>query len=490
MIRTDSNYFENLIKNDPGYSLLKSNSASLVISFFYQEFIVFSKMSVLAADLEIHLDAFLKDHKEELNDFDAENLDEPEEASLAQKDRKQKVRAYIEKWCKKGYLLRYHNNEREAVLELTPSILKLFNWLDDLKPKKFIGTESQFKSILDQLHDLYQHITEDTATRLKALRQEKANIEKEIKRLEEGGKVESYSPVQIFEMVDLCLRNGKDLLNDFRQVEDNFRQAGAEIYKKQSEINYSKGDILGFALDTDEKLRESPQGQSFDAFWKFIAEDNDNEINSIANTIIEKISATSEINQFDAGSKIIDTKHGITDRLSRVLQQNQNGNYQKLNSLITDIKKIASEKFKADDYTNQRDFMKFDTKPILARSFAPVLPNTQKEFSEMEKFDSSDIDISDYNDLLTQFFVDQKQLIQNISAYRKKHVSQFTLGDLLSEYPITKGMAEIAVYYDLLNSEKDLTIDEGSREMIQYENNGNIIKVTVPKLIFKGDLNG
>jgi len=505
MIRTDSNYFENLIKNDPGYSLLKSNSASLVISFFYQEFIVFSKMSVLAADFEIHLDAFLKDHKEELNDFDAENLDEPEEASLDQKDRKQKVRVYIEKWCKKGYLLRYHNNEREAVLELTPSILKLFNWLDDLKPKKFIGTESQFKSILDQLHNLYQHITEDTATRLKALRQEKANIEKEIKRLEEGGKVESYSPVQIFEMVDLCLRNGKDLMNDFRQVEDNFRQAGAEIYKKQSELNYSKGDILGFALDTDEKLRESPQGQSFDAFWKFIAEDNDNEINSIANAIIEKISATSEINQldtldtdfllnfkknlFEAGSKIIDTKHGITDRLSRVLQQNQNGNYQKLNSLINDIKKIASEKFKSDDYTNQRDFMKFDTKPILARSFAPVLPNMQKEFSEMEKFDSSDIDISDYNDLLTHFFVDRKQLLQNISAYRKKHILQFTLGDLLSEYPVTKGMAEIAVYYDLLNSEKDLTIDEGSREMIQYENNGNIIKVTVPKLIFKGDLN-
>lgn len=505
MIRTDSNYFENLIKNDPGFSLLKSNSASLVISFFYQEFIVFSKMSVLAADLEIHLDAFLKDHKEELNDFDAENLDEPEEASLDQKDRKQKVRAYIEKWCKKGYLLRYHNNEREAVLELTPSILKLFNWLDDLKPKKFIGTESQFKSILDQMHDLYQHITEDTAARLKALRQEKENIEREIKRLEEGGKVEPYSPVQIFEMVDLCLRNGKDLLNDFRQVEDNFRQAGAEIYKKQSELNYSKGDILGFALDTDEKLRESPQGQSFDAFWKFIAEDNDNEINSIANAIIEKISSTSEINQldtldidfllnfkknlFEAGSKIIDTKHGITDRLSRVLQQNQNGNYQKLNSLITDIKKIASEKFKADDYTNQRDFMKFDTKPILARSFAPVLPNMQKEFSEMEKFDSSDIDISDYNDLLTQFFVDRKQLLQNISAYRKKHILQFTLGDLLSEYPITKGMAEIAVYYDLMNSEEDLTIDEGSKEQIQYENNGNIIKVTVPKLIFKGDLN-
>ena len=43
MLRIDSNYFENLIQNDPGFILLKSHTASLVISFFYQEFIIYSK---------------------------------------------------------------------------------------------------------------------------------------------------------------------------------------------------------------------------------------------------------------------------------------------------------------------------------------------------------------------------------------------------------------------------------------------------------------
>ena len=507
MIRTDSNYFENLIKNDPGYTLLRANSASLVISFFYQEFIIYNKLSVLAADMEIHLDTFLSDHKEELTDFDAENSDESIEDEFSEKkDRKQKVRGYIEKWCKNGYLLRYYNSDRESVLELTQSILKLFSWIDDLKPKKFIGTESQFKTILDQLHDLYQHITEDTASRIKALKQEKAEIEKEIKRLEEGGKVESYTPVQIFEMLDLCLRNGKDLLNDFRQVEDNFRIAGSEIYKKQSELNYSKGDILGFALDTDAKLRQSPQGQSFDAFWKFIAEDNDNEINTIANSIIEKVASSSEINQFDtidtdfllnfkknlfeAGSKIIDTKRGITDKLSRVLQQNQNGNYQKLNSLINDIKKLANEKFKSEDYENQKDFMKFDTRPQITRAYVPVLPNLQNDFDEMESFDSSDFEISDYNDLLKQFYVDRKELINNINEYRKTHNYQFTLGELLTEYPIKKGMAELSVYYDLIHTEKGMVVDETSKEQIQYFSKDTIIKVTVPKLIIQGNEDG
>ena len=506
MLRTDSNYFENLIQNDPGFILLKSHTASLVISFFYQEFIVYSKISVLEADLEEHLKTFLTDHKEELGNFDEENLDEPSNLFPDSKDKKQKYRLYVEKWCKKGFLSRYRNNDREVVLELTPSIVKLFNWLGNLKPKKFIGTESQFKSILDQLHDLYQHITEDTESRLKVLKQEKAELEAEITRLENGGKVDSYSPVQIFEMVDLCIKNGKDLINDFREVEVNFRNIGTEIYKRQSELNYSKGNILGFALDTDEKLRQSPQGQSFEAFWKFIAEDNDNEINTIANSIIEKVSSTSEISQidsvdtdfllnfkhllFDAGSKIIDTKHGITDRLSRVLQQNQNGNFQKLNALINEIKKTASEKYKSKNYTSEKAFMLLDIKPFVARSPVPILPNTQKDFGKMEQSGDSNFNITDYNDLLTQFFVDRKQLIENINDYRKNHLIQFTLGQLLAEHPITKGMAEIAVYYDLLNSEKGLTVDENAKEQICYENDGTTIKVTVPKLIIQGNING
>ena len=170
--------------------------------------------------------------------------------------------------------------------------------------------------------------------------------------------------------------------------------------------------------------------------------------------------------------------------------QNQNGNFQKLNTLINDIKKFASEKYKSKNYINEKDFMQLDIKPLIARSFVPVLPNTQKDFSKMEQCSDSEFNIADYNDLLSQFFVDRKQLIRNINDYRKKHIIQFTLGQLLEEYPITKGMAEIAVYYDLLNSEKGLTVDENAKEQICYESEGIIIKVTVPKLIIQGNTNG
>lgn len=76
MIRTDSSYFDNLIKKDPGFSLLNAKTSSLVISFFYQEFIIYNKLSVLSADMEIHLSNFLKEHKEDAEEFDKENGEE------------------------------------------------------------------------------------------------------------------------------------------------------------------------------------------------------------------------------------------------------------------------------------------------------------------------------------------------------------------------------------------------------------------------------
>ena len=503
ILQTDSAYFESVIKNDPGFALLSAKTAGLVISFFHQEFILYNRISVFSADMENHLVSFLKDHKEEQAEFDKENGEDDEENRfIVSNTIQKKVRAYIEKWCKKGYLLRYYNADRESVLELTPSITKLFNWIDGIKPKKFVGTESQFKTILDQMQDLYQHINEDAEARLKSLEKEKAEIEKEIERLKNGGKVQTYTPIQMYESLELILKNGKSLINDFREVDDNFRKTGTEIYKKQSEINTTKGEILGFALDTDEKLRSSPQGQSFEAFWKYIASDSDNEINTIVNALIEKSAEFSQIgtidnidtdfllnfkkNLFEAGSKIIETKRSITDKLSRVLQQNQNQDYQKLNSLISDIKTIAAKKFSSDSYENKKDFMMFDRNAILSRSFVPVLPSMQSDFAEMEKFDSSELGESDFEDLLTQFYVDRNLLLNHIESYRKEHDGQFTLSGLLKEFPLEKGMAELASYYDMLNTEDGFTVDENSKELVQYKSDGCTVQVCIPKLIIRG----
>jgi len=50
-------------------------------------------------------------------------------------------------------------------------------------------------------------------------------------------------------------------------------------------------------------------------------------------------------------------------------------------------------------------------------------------------------------------------------------------------------MAEVAVYFDLIHSESRLTVDENTKEQLQYEKDGERIKILVPKLIIQGSEN-
>ena len=62
----------------------------------------------------------------------------------------------------------------------------------------------------------------------------------------------------------------RKLLSDFRQVEQNFKDITHSIKEKQLKEALIKGMIVGFVLDADDSLKDSDQGKSFYAFWKFL----------------------------------------------------------------------------------------------------------------------------------------------------------------------------------------------------------------------------
>ena len=48
------------------------------------------------------------------------------------------------------------------------------------------------------------------------------------------------------------------------------RRQFEEIYQKHADSSLSKGDILQFTFDALQELKESNQGKSFYAFWRFL----------------------------------------------------------------------------------------------------------------------------------------------------------------------------------------------------------------------------
>ena len=154
----------------------------------------------------------------------------------------------------------------------------MFQILEILKDKDFVGAESKFLDIFLKLEDIVNNSIADPESRIKDLKRQKQEIEQEIERINKQGIVKHYEDYQIKTRIDDVYRLTNELVGDFKEVEDNFREITKNIYEKQAEHSYTKGNLLGYAFDSVDKLKESDQGKSFFSFWHFLLNDNGSEI--------------------------------------------------------------------------------------------------------------------------------------------------------------------------------------------------------------------
>jgi putative flippase GtrA len=153
--------------------------------------------------------------------------------------------------------------------QLSAHAEKVFQWLQSLQTRAFVGTESRFRLLVDSLRDVVEHTDDDRARRLEILKDRKAAIEQEIRALELGV-MDRYNNAQVQERLELFTRLCYELVSDFREVEDNFKQIHRSIVEQHTRAEQDRGAIVGFAFEAYDSLRGSNQGRSFYAFWDFL----------------------------------------------------------------------------------------------------------------------------------------------------------------------------------------------------------------------------
>lgn len=135
---------------------------------------------------------------------------------------------------------------------------------------RFFGLGSRLESIFTGLDDILKNTTTDVNVRIQQLQADAARIQEEIDRIRATGGVALYTPVQVNERFALMVSTARELLGDFRLVEENFKRIAQEIAEHHAKPEFSKGAILGYMLDADDALKKSEQGQSFYAFWRLL----------------------------------------------------------------------------------------------------------------------------------------------------------------------------------------------------------------------------
>lgn len=249
-------FLELLRKKNPAWRLLASPQATLVAAFLYKEFIAENRRAIAEQVLVGRLENFIY------------FLNQGRSEALFPRS----GREYLDEWANDdhGWLRKfYQSGKDEPHFDVTSLAQKAIEWLLSLRQQSFIGTESRLITVFELLHQIVERSETDPKLRLAELERRKAEIEQEIVRVEKG-QVDLLDETQIKERFWQAMTTAREILADFRAVEQNFRELDRGMRERISTWAKGKGELLETIFQEQDGIAHSEQGKSFAAFWKFL----------------------------------------------------------------------------------------------------------------------------------------------------------------------------------------------------------------------------
>lgn len=473
-----------ILRTSPSVEILRARSCNTIIEFLAE---IFDDATAISHE-NIHgrLAEYLNNHGVEVDD---------ESEILFTDTYEEKAAKYIKKWTDSGFLTNYRNEDGEIYYELSSHSSKVIDWLSGLKQEEYIGTESKFKSIINQLKELVEYTNEDREKRLQLLEDKKMEIEHQIQQLQMGEDVKVFEEYEIVPRFQQINKLAKELLTDFKDVDDNFKTIIKEIYQKQIDPSMNKGGVLQYTFDALDELKSSSQGKSFYAFWEFLLA---REMQSELETLITELFQTLKEKNIDSddtflqnmveylyesGRKVYQTNDKMADKLSRIIRENEMSRADIVKRIVQDIKntliEISKKKVKPEISLTVDDGMEisipFDRKITFEQS-----ENTEYNFNP----ETAMLSIDEFDELGKVFgniYIDRKELERNIRESMKGK-SQVTLSDVVEKYPLKQGLPELFAYFGALGQFPHKTINEEKYQAIvfDYENNK---RIRIPEII-------
>ncbi|WP_205513065.1 DUF3375 domain-containing protein [Longitalea arenae] len=477
-----------LLTANPAIQMIRSRSARWYLPFLYHVYKEENRF-VIGEDTLIQLLSETLSHQEDgTEDF--------EEAKIVfGEDEETRSRKYILSWVQKRILQDLQDAEGNIQYQLSAHTEKVFQWLLTLQARNHVGTESRFKLLFNSLQDIVEKTEDDRPKRLQMLKDRRAEIDKEIKAIELGVAPDNYSNAQVQERLDLFTRLCYELISDFREVEDNFKQIHRAIVEQHTKAEQNKGAIVGFAFAAYDALRNSNQGKSFYSFWDFlISRAGQQDWKELTEQLLDLlkdrgIEADEQFLQniksllLEQGKTVYDANDKMAEKLSRIISEKEIARHKRLRQQIGNIKELIFDLM--DEEVNggihldegveikmlMERKLQFEQKKATASVKQPV--TATEKIADPERFSR----------IMNTKHIDKKRLWQKVEhALKEKQTA--TLKEVLEQQPLENGIAEIVSYFGFLR-------DKASRVQVIHNTSEHIPLneaatkfVEVPYLLF------
>lgn len=469
----------NLRENNPGWSLLRAQNAPLAISFFIKAFTGPNQRDIGRQELIDHLDDVLFG----LRDVFGEDK-YPRPAS-----------EYLDDWAapERAWLRKYYvPGQDEPRYDLTAAAEDVVRWVESLSGREFVATQSRLTSIFAVLKAMVQQSETDPEVRLAELQRQRDGIDAEMQRIRDGHVKVMTAPEALDHFQQLTAL-AKDLLSDFREVEQNFRKLDRQVREQIATWEGSQGELLENIFANQQGISSSLQGRTFQGFWDYLMSPK---LRSELQDLLERathIEALAGADNLHALTSLHQDWLPAVDQTQATVRQLS----QQMRRLLDDKVFLENKRIMRLIRSVQSGAMGTREAPpsgvfmdIAAPSVDVALPFERPLYEPSRKVmvdddvvaaDDSDVDAGA---LFSQFHVDKERLKTNVDAVLAD-AEQVTLAEITDTHPLQQGLAEIVAYYQLASESEWARIQPEITQQLSWQlPDGSIREATIDQIIF------
>ncbi|MGK2905875.1 MAG: DUF3375 domain-containing protein [Desulfuromonadales bacterium] len=467
-----------LRQNHPAWRLLCAKHAPLVASFLQRVFIAPNVRILSQADLVEALEDELFALREQLG---AEAY--PGSAQ-----------SYLNEWADndKGWLRKFYpTGTDEPHFDLTPATEKVLVWLEGLTERAFIGTESRLLTLFDLLRQMSEGSQTDPEVRIAELQKRRGDIDTEIARIL-AGDIPLLDDTALKDRFQQFLQLARELLTDFREVEQNFRTLDRRVRERIALWEGAKGTLLEQILGERDAIADSDQGKSFRAFWDFLmSQTRQEELSRLLQEVlalppIVELRPDSRLQRvhydwLEAGEYTQRTVARLSEQLRRFLDDQAWLENRRIMDILHEIEAHA--------LALREDRPGGDFMPLSETAASIELPLERPLYRPSVKpliaalaLDEGDAEI-DTDALYAQMVVDKAELARNIRLQLQQR-NQVSLGEVVAKHPLRHGLAELVTYLQLAGEWTQKVVDEEQQEQVSWQTETGVTRrATLPRII-------
>jgi flagellar motility protein MotE (MotC chaperone) len=453
-----------LRNHHPAWRLLRSDHAPLVASFLHRVFVAPNVRVMAAADLAEALEDelyALRQQRGEDNAFPKSGIE------------------YLNDWAApdKGWLRKFYRpGTDEAQFDLTSAAEKAIAWLEQLGERQFVGTESRLLTLFGLLKQMSEGSESDPAKRIAELHKKRDDIDAEIARVLSGD-VPLLDDTELKDRFQQFMLGARELLADFREVEQNFRQLDRRVRERIALWEGSKGALLEDIMGERDAIADSDQGKSFRAFWDFLLSSRrQDELSELLDRVLQ-LPAVADLNPdartrrvhydwMEAGEHTQRTVAQLSQQMRRFLDDQAWLENRRIMDILHGIESKALALRDAqpagwimDIAEPTADIELAMERPMFSPSIKPVIASLSLQAGD------EDIDPSA---LFDQVVLDKARLTRHI-RHALQDKAQITLSELVSTQPLQQGLAELVAYLQLGSETFTTVVNEEAQELIRWQ---------------------